>query len=115
MVAERDAGLRGADPVEVVRGPDLHDRQLPAVELIGRDRGGLVTVDHTVIESYSAQIAERKGAAGDVPLRGPETAELAHAPQYTTVRRTADQIADYVRCHRSRQQAFGRSVTSTRA
>ena len=112
MVAERDAGLRGADPVEVVRGPDLHDRQLPAVELIGRDRGGVVTVEHTVIESYPVQIAERK-ALQAMFLSAPEIAELAHASNYTTVRRTADQIADYVRCHRSRQQAFGRSVTST--
>src|SRR6266508_3230480 len=96
MVAERDAGLRGADPVEVVRGPDVHDRQLPAVELMGRDRGGLVTVEHTVIESYPAQIAERKALQAMFLSVGPRS------PNWPMPRSTRRSGARPSRSHRLR-------------
>lgn len=93
MVAERDAVLRDATPVEVVCWPELDDRQRPAVEFIGRDRLGLVSVEHTAIESYPAQIAARKALQAMFPLGGPEIAELVHAPQFRIMVRVDELLA----------------------
>jgi hypothetical protein len=82
MVAARDAALRHADPVEAVRWPDVENRDRPAVELIARDRRGLVAVEHTIIESYPAQIAERLALQEMFPFGGPVIAELPDAAQY---------------------------------
>lgn len=93
MVAARDAALRHADPVEVVRWPDVEDREQPAVDLIARDRRGLVAVEHTIIESYPAQIAERLALQEMFPLGGPEIAELPHAAQYRLMVQVAELLA----------------------
>lgn len=50
-------------------------------------------MEHTVIESYPAQIAERKALQAMFPLGGPEIAELAHAPQYRVIVRVDEILA----------------------
>lgn len=94
MVAERDAELRGAGPFEVEQWPDIDDRQRPAVELIGRDAQGIVVaVEHTVIESYHDQIAERKALELMFRRGGPEIAELEDAAQFRVIVRIEELLA----------------------
>ncbi len=93
MVAERDAAVRGAAPIEVVRWPDIDDRRRPAVELLARDRQGLVAVEHTVIESYPAQIAEHKALHAMFPLGGPEITEVVDAAQFRIMVRVDEVLA----------------------
>lgn len=93
MVAERDAALRDQVPAEVVRWPDVEDREHPAIELIARDRRGLVAVEHTIIESYPAQIAEQQALQEMFSWGGPEIAELPHAAQYRLLVHVDDLLA----------------------
>lgn len=56
MIAELDARLNGRGDVTVLAWPDRENDDDETVELIARDTGGEVVVEHTRIESYPGQI-----------------------------------------------------------
>jgi hypothetical protein len=100
MVAERDAEVRGCAPVEVVRWPDVEDRETAAVELIAQDsEGALIAVEHTVIESYTSQIAERASLDEMFPMGGPNLLDVPNAGQYRLVVQV-DELLGIRRRHR---------------
>jgi len=75
MVAERDAELHGRGPVEVIRWPDDEDHANKTVELIARvSTGPEVVVEHTRIESFPEQIADRLVLHEYFPSGGPQIA-----------------------------------------
>lgn len=72
MVAELDARLHGRSDVAVVSWPDRDDDFNETVELIARDSGGQVVVEHTRIESYVGQIDDHIAIYDYFPRGGPD-------------------------------------------
>lgn len=60
IVAELDTAARGTGPFRETRWPDATESGHQAVELVGQDSEGSITVEHTIIESYPRQINAEK-------------------------------------------------------
>lgn len=72
MVAELDARLNGRGNVTVETWPDRDNDVEETVELIARDAGGEVVLEHTRIESYPGQINDHTAVYDYFERGGPD-------------------------------------------
>ena len=83
MVAELDADLRDHGPVQAVAWPDDDDHVDKAVELIARDATGAeVAIEHTRIESFPGQMADRLAIHEYFRRGGPQISGRNDAGKY---------------------------------
>lgn len=59
-VAQHIADGRDGGTVRIVRQPEREDRTNPVVELVTSDAVGCLAIEHTLIESFTGQIADQR-------------------------------------------------------